>query len=117
MKVIKNNFENNNENIRREIECTNCKSILEYENKDIISERCINGKQYIICPCCNYIIILNNFIPRYSKKNLIPYDKETNNSLYSICPNCGVNKFTRLQLIPDNVYACLSCGFEMEMEE
>ena len=60
MKVIKNNFENNNENIRREIECTNCKSILEYENKDIISERCINGKQYIICPCCNYIIILNN---------------------------------------------------------
>ena len=108
MKVIKNNFKNNNESIRQKIECTNCKSILEYENKDIISERRINGKQYIICPCCNCVVILNGFIP-YSKKNLLP--------LYSTCPKCREMKFTRLQLTPDDVYECLNCGFKIEVEE
>ena len=105
MKVIKNNFKNNNENIKQEVECINCKSILEYENKDIISERRINGNQYIICPCCNCMVILNDFIP---------YNKKTSNSLYSTCPKCGENKFTKLHITPDNIYACLSCGFELE---
>ena len=104
MKVIKNNFKKDNNNIPQRIECTYCISILEYDNNDIITERRIDGKQYIICPCCNTTIILNDTLRSRAK----------NNKLYSSCPRCGEMEFTRLQLTPDDIYACLSCGFELE---
>ena len=108
MKVIKNNFkEPNSINTVQKIECTYCKSILEYDNNDIITERRIDGKQYIICPCCNTTIILNDTFRSGVKNNI-------NNKLYSSCPRCGEMEFTRLQLTPDDIYACLSCGFELE---
>ena len=46
MRVIKDNS-------KKIIRCTKCKSILEYDNNDIYSERRINGRQYVICPICN----------------------------------------------------------------
>lgn len=43
----------------RKITCPNCKAKLQYEQEDVITEKCIEGKRYIICPDCNFKIILN----------------------------------------------------------
>ena len=108
MKVIENNFKKTeNINTAQKVKCTYCESILEYDNNDIITERRIDGKQYIICPCCNTTIILNDKSHTHIENNI-------NNKLYSSCPRCGEMEFTRLQLTPDDIYACLSCGFELE---
>ena len=34
------------------ITCSNCKAKLQYEQEDIIAEKCPNGKRWIICPDC-----------------------------------------------------------------
>lgn len=43
----------------RKVTCPNCKAKLQYEQEDVIVEKCIGGKRYIICPDCNSEIILN----------------------------------------------------------
>ena len=43
----------------RKITCPNCKAKLQYEQEDVITEKCIEGRRYIICPDCNSKIILN----------------------------------------------------------
>ena len=35
------------------VTCPNCKAKLQYELEDIISEKCPDGKQWIICPDCS----------------------------------------------------------------
>lgn len=45
MKVIEDNF-----NKPRKITCSDCKSILEYEESDV--RRDIDGDTYIECPLC-----------------------------------------------------------------
>ena len=41
------------------VTCPNCKAKLQYEQEDIITEKTPGGKRYIICPDCNFEIILN----------------------------------------------------------
>ena len=43
----------------RKITCPNCKAKLQYEQEDIIIEKCLNGKSWIICPDCNNKVIIN----------------------------------------------------------
>ena len=43
----------------RKITCPYCKAKLLYEQEDIISEKCINGKRWIVCPDCGLEIIVN----------------------------------------------------------
>lgn len=43
----------------RKVTCPNCKAKLQYEQEDITSEKCLNGKQWIICPDCNNRIYIN----------------------------------------------------------
>ena len=43
----------------RKITCPNCKAKLQYEQEDVISEKCLDGKSWIICPDCNKEIIIN----------------------------------------------------------
>ena len=44
----------------RKITCPNCKAKLQYEQEDIITEKHIGGKSWIVCPDCGYEIIINN---------------------------------------------------------
>ena len=44
----------------RKITCPHCKAKLQYEQEDIISEKCPDGKRWIICPDCKKEIILNH---------------------------------------------------------
>ncbi len=46
----------------RKITCPNCKTKLQYECEDIISEKRLNGKRWIICPDCGKEIILKNAV-------------------------------------------------------
>ena len=41
------------------INCPTCRARLQYEQEDIITEKCINGKSWIICPDCGHEIIIN----------------------------------------------------------
>ena len=44
----------------RKVTCPHCKAKLQYEQEDVVSEKCPNGKQWIICPDCdNRIYIFN----------------------------------------------------------
>lgn len=43
----------------RKVTCPNCKAKLQYESEDVISEKRLNGKRWIICPDCNKEIIIN----------------------------------------------------------
>ena len=43
----------------KKVTCPNCKAKLQYEQEDIITEKCINGKSYIVCPDCGHEIIIN----------------------------------------------------------
>ena len=43
----------------RKVTCPNCKAKLQYEQEDIISEKRLNGKSWIICPDCNKEIIID----------------------------------------------------------
>ena len=43
----------------RKITCPNCKAKLQYEQEDIITEKHIGGKSWIICPDCEYKIRIN----------------------------------------------------------
>lgn len=43
----------------RKVTCPNCKAKLQYEQEDITTEKCIDGKSWIICPDCGYEIIIN----------------------------------------------------------
>lgn len=43
----------------KKITCPNCKAKLQYEQEDIIMEKCPGGKHWIICPDCGYKIIIN----------------------------------------------------------
>ena len=43
----------------RKITCPNCKAKLQYEQEDVISEKCLNGKQWIVCPDCGKDIIVD----------------------------------------------------------
>lgn len=42
------------------ITCPNCKAKLQYEQEDIITEKHIGGKRWIVCPDCGHEIIINN---------------------------------------------------------
>lgn len=44
----------------RKITCPNCKAKLQYEQEDIIIEKCPDGKRWIVCPDCEHKIIINN---------------------------------------------------------
>jgi DNA-directed RNA polymerase subunit RPC12/RpoP len=61
MKIIKNRYA---DEFKRElfepkqIDCPNCKSTLEYNGTDIVSERRPNGLRYIVCEACRYQINL-----------------------------------------------------------
>ena len=44
----------------RKITCPNCKAKLQYEQEDIITEKHIGGKSWIVCPDCGHEIIINN---------------------------------------------------------
>lgn len=41
------------------VTCPNCKAKLQYEQEDIIAEKCPDGKRWIICPDCGHKIIIN----------------------------------------------------------
>ena len=41
------------------VTCPNCKAKLQYEQEDILSEKCLNGKQWIVCPDCGHEIIID----------------------------------------------------------
>ena len=41
------------------VTCPNCKAKLQYEQEDIISEKRLNGKQWIVCPDCGKDVIVN----------------------------------------------------------
>lgn len=43
----------------RKITCPNCKAKLQYEQEDVISEKRLNGKQWIVCPDCGKDIIID----------------------------------------------------------
>ena len=43
----------------RKITCPHCKAKLQYEQEDVISEKRLNGKRWIICPDCNKEIIID----------------------------------------------------------
>ena len=43
----------------RKVTCPNCKAKLQYEQEDIIAEKCPDGKRWIICPDCGKEIVLN----------------------------------------------------------
>ena len=43
----------------RKITCPNCKAKLQYEQEDVINEKCPNGKSWIICPDCNNEVIIS----------------------------------------------------------
>ena len=43
----------------RKVTCPNCKAKLQYEQEDIITEKHIGGKSWIVCPDCGYEIIIN----------------------------------------------------------
>lgn len=40
------------------VTCPNCKAKLQYEQEDIIAEKCPNGKKWIVCPDCGKEIII-----------------------------------------------------------
>lgn len=42
----------------RKVTCPNCKAKLQYEQEDVISEKRINGDNWIICPDCSAKILL-----------------------------------------------------------
>ena len=42
----------------RKVTCPNCKAKLQYEQEDVISEKRLNGKQWIICPDCKKDIVI-----------------------------------------------------------
>lgn len=42
----------------RTITCPNCKAKLQYEQEDVICEKCPHGNCWIICPDCNKKIII-----------------------------------------------------------
>ena len=44
----------------RKVTCPNCKAKLQYEQEDIIIEKCPDGKRWIVCPDCGHKIIINN---------------------------------------------------------
>ena len=56
---IRNNMIKILEHGIRKITCPNCKAKLQYEQEDIISEKRLNGKSWIICPDCNKEIIID----------------------------------------------------------
>ena len=41
------------------VTCPNCKAKLQYEQEDIIAEKCPDGKRWIVCPDCEHEIIIN----------------------------------------------------------
>ena len=41
------------------VTCPNCKAKLQYEQEDVISEKRLNGKQWIVCPDCGKDIIVD----------------------------------------------------------
>ena len=43
----------------RKVTCPHCKAKLQYEQEDVVSEKCPNGGQWIICPDCNNRIYIN----------------------------------------------------------
>ena len=43
----------------RKVTCPNCKAKLQYEQEDIITEKRIDGKSWIVCPDCGHEIIIN----------------------------------------------------------
>ena len=43
----------------RKVTCPNCKAKLQYEQEDIIIEKHIGGKHWIVCPDCEHKIIIN----------------------------------------------------------
>ena len=43
----------------RKITCPNCKAKLQYEQEDIIIEKCPDGKRWIVCPDCEHKIIID----------------------------------------------------------
>jgi len=43
----------------RKITCPNCKAKLQYEQEDVISEKRLNGKRWIICPDCGKEIVID----------------------------------------------------------
>lgn len=105
MRVIKDNS-------KKIIRCTKCKSILEYDNNDIYSERTINGRQYVICPECNTQLDIKN------TSNTIKLEKDNNNIITTIkngCPRCD-NDLAKLPIKGHDLYSCVQCGYEMERE-
>lgn len=40
------------------VTCPNCKAKLQYEQEDVITEKCPNGKKWIVCPDCGKEIII-----------------------------------------------------------
>ena len=43
----------------RKVTCPNCKAKLQYEQEDVISEKRLNGKQWIVCPDCGKDVIID----------------------------------------------------------
>ena len=62
MQVLKNNYNNNNNEIIRKpikkLVCENCNSELAYEDNDVRVGAL--GLGYLDCPCCGYEIVLEN---------------------------------------------------------
>ena len=43
----------------KKVTCPNCKAKLQYELEDVMAEKHIGGKHWIVCPDCGVEIILN----------------------------------------------------------
>ena len=53
----------------RKITCPHCKAKLQYEQEDVITEKCIGGKSWIVCPDCNNRVYLGP-VPRGADNDL-----------------------------------------------
>lgn len=40
--------------------CEKCGCIFEFDSFEIISEKSLEGKRWVVCPCCSKVINLNN---------------------------------------------------------
>ena len=45
----------------KKVTCPYCKAKLQYEQEDVMSEKCPNGKCWIICPDCERQIWINGY--------------------------------------------------------
>ena len=54
----------------RKVTCPNCKAKLQYEQEDVISEKRLNGKSWIICPDCGSKILLTGSSKKRNKDEI-----------------------------------------------